>query len=60
MLFDVLITLKEFSTDDNATLSFHGEGQERLAKDWEQAIINERIAIPGMVKPVDIVDDDEL
>lgn len=60
MLLDVLITRKEFSADGNATLSLHGEEQERLAKEREQAIINERIAIPGMIKSVDIVNDDAL
>jgi hypothetical protein len=59
MLLDVLITLTALSADDNATLSLHREEQERLAKKRKRAI-KERSAIPGMVKPVDIVDDDEL
>jgi exportin-1 len=59
-LLDFLITLKEFSAEDSSALSLQGEEQERLAKEREQAVVNERYAIPGMVKPVDIIDDDDL
>lgn len=54
-LRDFLITLKEFNSEDNSAL--FSEEQERAAKEREQAVMAQRSAIPGMIKPDDIDDD---
>jgi exportin-1 len=48
-LRDFLITLKEFSTEDNSAL--FTEEQEKIAREREQAIMAQRSAVPGILKP---------
>jgi len=55
-LRDFLIELKEFSAEDNAAL--YAEEQEKAAREREQAIMAERSAIPGMLKPSETIDND--
>uniref|UniRef100_A0A7S1D775 Exportin-1 C-terminal domain-containing protein n=1 Tax=Cyclophora tenuis TaxID=216820 RepID=A0A7S1D775_CYCTE len=53
---DFLIQLKEFSVEDNSGL-FRDEA-EKEAREREQAIMARRSAVPGMLKPSEIVDED--
>eukprot|EP00541_Cyclophora_tenuis_P008379 CAMPEP_0116562894 /NCGR_PEP_ID=MMETSP0397-20121206/12424_1 /TAXON_ID=216820 /ORGANISM="Cyclophora tenuis, Strain ECT3854" /LENGTH=410 /DNA_ID=CAMNT_0004089263 /DNA_START=202 /DNA_END=1434 /DNA_ORIENTATION=- len=55
-LRDFLIQLKEFSVEDNSGL-FRDE-TEKKALEREQAIMAQRSAVPGMLKPSEVVDDD--
>lgn len=54
-LRDFLIELKEFSIEDNSAL--FSEEQEKAAREREQAIMAERSAVPGMLKPSEIDND---
>jgi len=54
-LRDFLIELKEFSTEDNSAL--YSEEAEQAALEREQAIMAERSAVPGMLKPSEIDND---
>jgi len=54
-LRDFLIELKEFSAEDNSAL--FTEEQEKAAREREQAIMAERQAVPGMLKPAEIDND---
>ena len=54
-LRDFLIELKEFSAEDNSALFV--EEQEKAAREREQAIMAERQAVPGMLKPSEIDND---
>uniref|UniRef100_A0A7S2V9Y0 Exportin-1 n=1 Tax=Entomoneis paludosa TaxID=265537 RepID=A0A7S2V9Y0_9STRA len=51
-LRDFLIELKEFSSEDNAAL--FTEEKEREARQREQALLAQRSAVPGMLKPSEI------
>ena len=57
-LRDFLIELKEFSAEDNSAL--FSEEQEMERRKQEQAILAERSAVPGMMKPseIDTIDND--
>lgn len=54
-LRDFLITLKEFSAEDNSAL--YSEEQEKLAREQENALRAQRSAIPGILKPSEIDND---
>lgn len=54
-LRDFLIELKEFSAEDNSGL--YAEEQERAAREREEALLAERQAVPGMLKPSEIDND---
>jgi exportin-1 len=54
-LRDFLIELKEFSAEDNSAL--FAEEQESAMREREQAIMAERSAVPGMLKPSEIDND---
>ena len=54
-LRDFLIELKEFSSEDNSAL--FSEEQEKAAQERQQAIMAERSAVPGMLKPSEIDND---
>jgi len=54
-LRDFLIELKEFSSEDNSAL--YAEEQEKAAQERQQAIMAERSAVPGMLKPSEIDND---
>lgn len=54
-LRDFLIELKEFSAEDNSAL--YAEEREKAAREQEQAIMAERSAIPGILKPSEIDND---
>jgi len=54
-LRDFLIELKEFSAEDNSAL--FAEEQEAERKRREQAMMAERSAVPGMLKPSEIDND---
>jgi exportin-1 len=54
-LRDFLITLKEFSSEDNSAL--YSEEQEKLAQQHEQVRMAQRIAVPGILKPSEIDND---
>jgi exportin-1 len=54
-LRDFLIELKEFSSEDNSAL--YTEEQERAAQEQQQAIMAQRSAVPGMLKPSEIDND---
>jgi exportin-1 len=54
-LRDFLITLKEFSSEDNSAL--FSEEQEKLAREQELARLAQRIAVPGILKPSEIDND---
>lgn len=54
-LRDFLIELKEFSSEDNTAL--FSEEQDQAARLREQAVMAERQAIPGMLKPSEIDND---
>lgn len=54
-LRDFLIELKEFSAEDNSAL--YVEEQEKAIREREQAIMAERSAVPGMLKPSEIDND---
>ena len=54
-LRDFLIELKEFSAEDNSAL--YSEEQEAERKQREQAMMAERSAVPGMLKPSEIDND---
>ena len=54
-LWHFLIELKEFSAEDNSAL--FSEEQEQAAREREQAIMAERSAVPGMLKPSEIDSD---
>ena len=54
-LRDFLIELKEFSIEDNSAL--YSEEAEQAAREREQAIMAERSAVPGMLKPSEIDND---
>jgi len=51
-LRDFLIELKEFSAEDNSAL--YVEEQEKAAREREQAMMAERQAVPGMLKPSEL------
>mmetsp|Transcript_20337 Transcript_20337/g.44025 ORF Transcript_20337/g.44025 Transcript_20337/m.44025 type:complete len:1080 (+) Transcript_20337:274-3513(+) len=51
-LRDFLIELKEFSAEDNAAL--YAEEKEREAREREQAVMAQRSAVPGLLKPSEI------
>jgi exportin-1 len=55
-LRDFLIELKEFSAEDNSALFMEEKERERLQQ--EQAAIAERSAVPGMLKPSEMIDND--
>lgn len=55
-LRDFLIELKEFSSEDNTAL--YSEEQEQERQQREQAMMAQRSAVPGMMKPSEVVDDD--
>jgi len=54
-LRDFLIELKEFSAEDNSALFTEETERERLNR--EQAMVAERNAVPGMLKPSEVDDD---
>ena len=54
-LRDFLITLKEFSAEDNSALFV--EEQERAVREREQAIHAQRSAVPGMLNQTEIDND---
>jgi exportin-1 len=54
-LRDFLIELKEFNAEDNSAL--FSEEQEHAARLRDQAIMAERSAVPGMLKPSEIDND---
>lgn len=54
-LRDFLITLKEFSAEDNSALFV--EEQEKAARERQQAIHIHRSAVPGMMNQGEIDDD---
>lgn len=54
-LRDFLIELKEFNAEDNAAL--FTEEREQEARQREQALMAERSAVPGMLKPSEIDND---
>jgi exportin-1 len=54
-LRDFLIELKEFSADDNSAL--YAEEQEQAASERQQALMAERQAVPGLIKPSEIDND---
>lgn len=54
-LRDFLIELKEFSAEDNSAL--YSEEQETAMLEHQQAIMAQRSAIPGILKPSEIDDD---
>ena len=55
-LRDFLIELKEFNSEDNSAL--YTEETDLAARQREQAMLAERQAVPGMLKPSEIDDDD--
>lgn len=55
-LRDFLIQLKEFSVEDNSGL--FGEEAEREARQRDEALRQQRQAVPGLLKPDEVVDDD--
>jgi exportin-1 len=57
-LRDFLIELKEFNAEDNSALFSEEQEMERLQQ--EQALLAERSAVPGMMKPseIDNIDND--
>eukprot|EP00545_Synedropsis_sp_CCMP1620_P000226 CAMPEP_0119020706 /NCGR_PEP_ID=MMETSP1176-20130426/24555_1 /TAXON_ID=265551 /ORGANISM="Synedropsis recta cf, Strain CCMP1620" /LENGTH=1073 /DNA_ID=CAMNT_0006975169 /DNA_START=280 /DNA_END=3501 /DNA_ORIENTATION=- len=55
-LRDFLIQLKEFSIEDNSGL--YGEENEMEAQQREDSLRQHRQAVPGLLKPDEIVDDD--
>jgi exportin-1 len=57
-LRDFLITLKEFSLEDNSGL--YAEEQENAAREQERALMQQRREVPGMLKPSEIDVDDDL
>lgn len=54
-LRDFLIELKEFSAEDNSAL--YSEEQEKAAREREQALMAQRSAVPGILKPSEIDND---
>lgn len=54
-LRDFLITLKEFSSEDNSAL--FSEEQDKLAREHEHALMAQRSAVPGILKPSEIDND---
>ena len=54
-LRDFLIELKQFSSEDNSAL--YTEEQEQAARQREEAMMRERQAVPGMLKPSEIDND---
>jgi exportin-1 len=54
-LRDFLIELKAFSAEDNSAL--YVEEQEKAAREREEAILRQRSAVPGMLKPSEIDND---
>ena len=54
-LRDFLIELKQFSSEDNSAL--YTEEQEKAARQQEEAMMRERQAVPGMIKPSEIDND---
>ena len=56
LLRDFLIQLKEFSVEDNSGL--YRDEQEQRAREMEQALMVQRTAVPGLIKPAEVVDDD--
>ncbi|CAM9492198.1 unnamed protein product [Sphacelaria rigidula] len=55
-LRDFLVTLKEFSTEDNADL-FYEENMAKKREDEEKAR-RAQLAVPGLVNPHDRPEDD--
>lgn len=56
LLRDFLIQLKEFSVEDNSGL--YSEEREREAREREERLAAERSAVPGMLKPSEVIDND--
>ena len=56
LLRDFLVTLKEFSGEDNSQL--FDEEKQRQQQEQQQAMMAQRSAVPGLVKPE--IDDDDL
>eukprot|EP00529_Nitzschia_sp_RCC80_P003253 CAMPEP_0113445772 /NCGR_PEP_ID=MMETSP0014_2-20120614/3360_1 /TAXON_ID=2857 /ORGANISM="Nitzschia sp." /LENGTH=1090 /DNA_ID=CAMNT_0000336837 /DNA_START=1304 /DNA_END=4576 /DNA_ORIENTATION=+ /assembly_acc=CAM_ASM_000159 len=56
LLRDFLVTLKEFSGEDNSQL--FDEEKQRQQQEQQQAMMAQRSAVPGLVKPA--IDDDDL
>jgi len=56
LLRDFLIQLKEFSLEDNTGL-FNEEKELELQQKQERELA-QRSAVPGMLKPSEIIDDD--
>lgn len=54
-LRDFLITLKEFSSEDNSAL--FSEEQEKMVREREQVVMAQRSAVPGILKPSEIDND---
>jgi exportin-1 len=55
-LRDFLIELKEFCSEDNTAL--YTEEQDHEQQQRERVMMAERSAVPGMMKPSEVVDDD--
>lgn len=55
-LRDFLIQLKEFSIEDNSGL--FGEEAERQMMEQEELLRQQRRAVPGLLKPSEVIDDD--
>jgi exportin-1 len=55
-LRDFLIQLKEFSVEDNSGL--YGEEQEAQQQQRMAAQEAQRAAVPGLLKPSEIIDED--
>ncbi|KAI2505592.1 CRM1 C terminal [Fragilaria crotonensis] len=55
-LRDFLIQLKEFSVEDNSGL--FGEEAERQRMEKEEELLQQRRAVPGLLKPSEVIDDD--
>jgi exportin-1 len=55
-LRDFLIQLKEFSIEDNSGL--FGEEAERQMRENEEKMRQQRMAVPGLLKPSEVIDDD--
>lgn len=55
LLRDFLIQLKEFSVEDNSGL--FSEETEQVTRKREEAVMAQRIAVPGLLKPSEIDND---
>ena len=56
LLRDFLIQLKEFSVEDNSGL--YRDEQEGAVRERKAAMQSQRSAVPGLIKPAEVVDDD--